>query len=185
MKALRNLSPSLALIVILSGACAASAQTPGTVLHAPEASKLLPDSVYFAGKSATTQLRNSAGIHYSDDHFVLAVLVDTSGYSSAIQDKYQGYLLTEVPLILIPVGPADRRLPPGAYGIGFVGDHFVVMDIGNHDVHSTRAMHDTQMEHPVPLQIMGPWQLQKDPHTLSGTYRLCFGRNCIDFKRAE
>ena len=45
---------------------AAPAQTPGTILHAPEASKLLPDAVYYAGKSATTQLRNSAGIHFPD-----------------------------------------------------------------------------------------------------------------------
>jgi hypothetical protein len=163
----------------------APAQTPGTILQAPEASKLLPDAVYYAGKSATTQLRNSAGVHYSDDHYVLAVLVDTSGYSSAVQEKYQGYLLTEVPLYVIPLNPGAPPLPPGAYGIGFVGNHFVVTDIGTHDLQTTLAIHDDQMQHPLPLQILGPWPRQRDSHILSDTYRLCFGRDCVDLRRAK
>jgi hypothetical protein len=151
---------------------AAPAQTPGTILHAPEASKLLPDAVYYAGKSATTQLRNSAGIHFPDDHYVLAVLVDTSGYSSAVQEKYQGYLLTEVPLAF-----SDQPLPAGAYGIGFVGNHFIVTDIGNHGLLQAPATHDDHMQHPVPLQVL-------DGST-PGVYHLCFGRNCVDFHRAK
>jgi hypothetical protein len=178
MNALRSIASCSGLL--LATLIAASAQTPGTILHAPEASKLLPDAVFYAGKTANTQLRNSAGIHYADDHYVLAVLVDTSGYSSAVQEKYQGYLLTEVPLQF-----GDQPLPPGAYGIGFVGDHFAVMDIGNHDLLQALSVHDDQMQRPVPLQILGPWPLQTDSHSSSGTYRLCFGRNCADFRRAK
>jgi hypothetical protein len=159
---------------------AVSAQT-GTILHAPEAQKLLPDAVYYAGKSANTQLRNSAGIRYPDNHYVLAALVDTSGYSSSIQEKYQGYLLTEVTLNFND----HHVLPPGAYGIGFVGSHFVVTDIGAHDLFQVLAVHDDHLEHPVPLQIQGPWPLQRDSHILSGTYRLCFGRDGVDFQRGQ
>jgi hypothetical protein len=145
---------------------AAHAQTPGTVLHATEASKLLPDAVYYAGKSATTQLRNSAGIQFPDGHYTLTVLVDTSGYSSAVQEKYQGYLLTEVPLAFA-----------GAYGIGFVGNRFVVTDIGTRELLTTLASHDDRMQHPLPLQVLDG--------SATGTHRLCFGRDCVDFRRAK
>ncbi len=166
-----RLYSSVALAGLTFGAFAAFAQAPVTVLHAPEASKLLPDSVYYAGKSANTQLRNSSGVRFSDNHFVLAVLVDTSGYSSTIQEKYQGYFLTEVPLEI-----ENHPLIPGAYGIGFVGDHFVVTDIGAHDLFQVPATHDAQMSRPMPLQI-----LEGD----AGRPRLCLGRNCVRFHRAQ
>jgi hypothetical protein len=170
MKVLRSIRPSLLIAALIALPLAASAQAPGTILHAPEAQKLLPDAVYYAGKSANTQLRNSAGIHYSDGQYTLAVLVDTSGYSTAVQEKYQGYLLTEVPL-----GIGDHTLPPGAYGIGFVGDHFGVMDIGNHDLLQAPATRDDQMKRPLPLQILDG--------ASSGSWKLCFGRTCVDFRR--
>ena len=170
MKVLRSIRPSLLIAALIALPLAASAQAPGTILHAPEAQKLLPDAVYYAGKSANTQLRNSAGIHYSDGQYTLAVLVDTSGYSTAVQEKYQGYLLTEVPL-----GIGDHTLPPGAYGIGFVGDHFGVMDIGNHDLLQAPATRDDKMKRPLPLQILDG--------ASSGSWKLCFGRTCVDFRR--
>lgn len=163
----------LAATLIAAPLCA-SAQAPpkATVLHAAEAAKVLPDAVYFAGKSASTQLRNSAGIHYADGAYVLAVLVDTSGYSTAVQEKYQGYLLTEVPLDF-----GGHRLPAGAYGIGFVGSHFGVMDISSHDLLQAAAAHDAAMTRPMPLQILeGP---------SPGADRLCFGRSCVDFHRTK
>jgi hypothetical protein len=160
-------SPILAAVVAMPFALLAQS---GTILHAPDAQKLLPDAVYYAGKSANTQLRNSAAIHFADNYYVLAVLVDTSGYSTSIQEKYQAYLLAEVPLVI-----GDHTLVPGAYGIGFVGDHFGVMDIGNHDLLQTQATRDDKMPRPMPLQILDG--------ASPGSYRLCFGRNCVDFRR--
>jgi hypothetical protein len=164
--------PCLVVGGLVTGALAASAQAPAVILHAPEATKLLPDAVYYAGKSANTQLRNSAGIHFGDGHYTLAVLVDTSGYSSTIQEKYQGYLLSEVPLEI-----EGHPLLPGAWGMGFVGDHFVVTDIGSHDIFEAPATHDAQMLRPVPLEIR--------EGDAPGRYRLCFGRNCVRFHRAQ
>lgn len=160
-------SAAILLSFLLAVPVLAIAQASGTILHAPEASKLLPDAVFFAGKSATTQLRNSAGIRLAD-HDVLAVLVDTSGYSSTVQEKYQGYLLTEVPLSI-----GGHPLPPGAYGVGFVTGHFLVMDIGNHQLLQAQAAHDTQMQRPMPLQILNG--------SSPGTWRLCFARDCVNF----
>lgn len=141
----------------------------GAILRAPEAGKLLPDAVFFAGKSATTQLRNSAGVRLADGQYVLAVLVDTSGYSSALQQKYQGYLLTETALSI-----GGHLLPAGAYGIGFVAGHFVVMDIGSHDLLQAPATHDAQMQRPMPLQVL--------EGSSPGAWRLCLGRDCVEFR---
>ena len=58
----------------------------------------MPAQVFFRGQSATVQMRNSGGIRYADGMFTIMALVDTSGYSSGIQQKYQAYLITEVPL---------------------------------------------------------------------------------------
>lgn len=160
----------LALVIAFPVLAAAQASS-GTVLHAADAGKLLPDAVYFAGKSATTQLRNSAGIHFDNGHYMLAVLVDTTGYNSALQQKYQGYLLTEVALNI-----GGHALPAGAYGVGFVGGHFVVMDIGSHDLLQAPTRHDTAMQHPLPLQVLAG--------ASSGGWRLCFGRDCVDFRGA-
>ncbi len=164
---MRRFIPSLLPAALLFVPLAASAQT---ILHAPEASKFLPDSVYYAGKSANTQLRNSAGLKFADGHYLFAVLVDTSGYSTAIQEKYQGYLLTEVSIDI-----DAKTLPAGAYGIGFVGDRFVVTDIGGHDVLQARASHDNQMQHPTPLQIVAG--------DAPDRYRLCLGRSCVVLRR--
>ena len=90
----------------------------------------MPATVFFRGQAASVQARNSGGIKLPDDMFVLVALVDTSGYSTGIQQKYQAYLITEVTLNI-----NGQTLKPGAYGAGFIeGNRFVVMDLGAHDL---------------------------------------------------
>lgn len=162
---------SLALVSLISLSKTAFAQSAPVILTAERAGKLLPDAVYYAGKSAATQLRNAAGLELPGGHYALAVLVDTSGYSSSVQDKYQGYLLSEVALRF-----GGHQLPPGAYGFGFAPGRFQVMDIGNHDLLQATSSRDGQMQRPVPLQILDAG---------GGSYRLCSGRNCVRFEAAE
>src|SRR5580658_4661084 len=82
--------------VMMAAPRPAMAQGGDTVLKPADMQKLLPASVYYKGQSATTQLRNSGGVKFADGSFVLATLVDTSGYSTDIQAKYQAYFITEV-----------------------------------------------------------------------------------------
>ena len=42
--------------------------------------KLLPETVFFRGQTAPVQLRNSAGVRFSDALYTLAAIVDSSGY---------------------------------------------------------------------------------------------------------
>jgi hypothetical protein len=151
-----------------------SAPAKEGVLKPPEiGDKLLPDKVFFRGQVATVQARNSGGVRFSDGMLVLTVLVDSSGYSSGLKEKYQGYLITEVPLEI-----GGQTLKPGSYGFGFIeGNKFVVMDVAAHDVLQAASTKDAEIKRPVPLQVLAGSQ--------SGNYRLYKGRDYVDFRRTE
>ena len=154
----------------------APAGNTDTVLHAADMTKILPGSVFFRGQSATTQGRNSGGVRYADGFFTFAALVDNSGYSTGIQEKYQAYFITEVPITI-----GGHALAPGAYGTGIVknanGQQFVVLDIGAHDLFTTDAVNDAKFHRPTPLQVT--------EGEAPGKYRLYFGRNYVEFERAK
>ena len=146
------------------------AQGSDTVLKPVDLEKLLPASVYYRGQSAPTQLRNSGGVKFADGFFVLATLVDTSGYASDVKSKYQGYLIAEVP---IKVG--GEKLAAGVYGMGFVGEKFVVTDVGAQDVLTVNSGEDAGLKRPTPLQVV------TDP--AGGGFRLYAGRRFVSFSR--
>ena len=145
------------------------AQAGDTVLKPADTQKLLPGAVYYKGQSAPTQLRNSGGVKFADGSFVLTTLVDTSGYSTGVAAKYQAYFIAELP---IKVG--SKSLPAGVYGAGFVGDKFVLTDVGAHDVLTIAAGDDAAQKHPMPLQVVA------DP---SGGFRLYIQRKFVTFSR--
>ncbi len=159
----------------LAGASRVSPQAKSESILKPDdvGPKLFPEKVFFRGQVAPAQLRNAGGIHFADDAYALAALVDSSGYSTAIRQKYQGYLLTEVALEI-----QGHTLPPGAYGVGFVtGGKFVVMDLGAHDLFQADSSHDAEIKRPVPLQVTGT--------STAGKYRLYIGRDFVEFNRAH
>ncbi len=142
-----------------------SAAVPGVLLR-DEAAGLMPSSVFFAGRSATIQARNSTGFRFPGGRLVLASLVDTSGYSSGVQERYQAYLITEVPLTI-----GGKSLAPGVYGFGFVDGRFLVMDIAGDTLLTAPAMHDTAIARPTPLQIL--------PAHEQNAFALYAGRNFV------
>jgi hypothetical protein len=145
----------------------------GVLTAAEVGGKLFPDKVFFRGQNATVQARNTGGVRYADDFLVMAALVDSSGYSSGLREKYQAYLITEVPLEI-----GGQTLKPGAYGVGFLdGNKFVVMDVGANDVFQAGSTKDAEMRRPVPLQFAaGPD---------AGKYRLYKGRDYVEFHRVK
>lgn len=159
------------LALIMSAVPRASqAQEKLTVLGPAAMQKLMPPQVFYRGLVATTQIRNSGGVKFSDGYYVLAGLVDTSGYSSGVAAKYQAYFITEVP---IHVG--GMRLGAGVYGIGFIaGNKFVVTDVGAHDVLTARSEHDNSIKRPMPLQVIA------EP---DGKFRLYSGRDYVTMSR--
>ena len=179
MKSRLYLALIAALALTLTGVATAQAPKTGdapakeSVLKAADVgTKLLPDKVWFRGQNAPVQGRNSGGVRYADGFYVLVTLVDNSGYSSGVREKYQAYFITEVPL---EVG--GQSLKPGAYGIGFLdADKFIVMDIGANDLFTTGSKKDVDLKHPVPLQVVAGD---------GGVYRLYKGRDFVEFHRAK
>jgi hypothetical protein len=148
----------LAALVVQAGA---------QILAGDQVKKLAPTTYFFAGQSAAVQMRNTAGFKNSTGKIVLAGLVDTSGYSTAIQQKYQGFLITETRLSF-----DGATLDPGEYGFGFSDGKFVVMNVASTDLFSIPGQNDDQLKHPVPLK------LEKD----GAAYRLYAGRKYVVLK---
>jgi len=144
-----------------------------TVLKASDITpKLFPEHVFFRGQVAPAQLRNTGGVHFADGLFVLAGLVDSSGYSTAIKEKYQAYLLSEVTLEI-----GGQTVRPGAYGFGFVSGKFILMDLAANNLIEAAGQRDAEMKRPVPLQVAAS--------SSGGSYRLYVGRDFIEFRRAS
>lgn len=155
------------LTVALLGAGFAQ-QTAQHLLSPDEIKKMTPTEYFFRGQKAPVQVRNSTGMQLASGGVVMAALVDSSGYSTAIQQKYQGLLITEVKL---NVGGAD--LAPGQYGFGFIADNkFVVMDVGNNDVLTTTYQTDQTLTRAVPLKLV----------EAGGSYRLYAGKKWVAVK---
>ena len=144
---LRNSILLSVLVLLLASAGAQESKSAG-LLKAEELKAVAPASFFYRGRSAATQVRNSTGIRVADGKFVLAGLVDTAGYASNIAEKYQGFLITEVKVKI-----EGSELPPGEYGFGFVGDKFVVTDVGANDVLSVGSKKDDNLKRPTPLKI--------------------------------
>jgi hypothetical protein len=144
------------------------------ILKASEITPMIfPEKVFYRGQVAAVQMRNTGGIHFAGQFYVLAGLVDTSGYASDVREKYQGYFLTEVPIEI-----NGNSLKPGAYGIGFVAAaKFVVSDLGANTIIEVAGQRDAELKRPMPLQVLAAPD--------SGAYRLYIGRNFVTIKRAS
>lgn len=151
-------------ILIFLGLSVATAQ----ILSREELKKAVPSSYFYAGQNAPVQMRNSVGVKNSGGKLVLAGLVDTSGYSTAVAEKYQGFVITEAK---ISVGGSS--LDVGAYGFGFSKEgKFNVMNIAGTDVLSVDTKTDDKLVHPVPMK------LEKD----GSEYRLYKGKSYVVLK---
>jgi hypothetical protein len=160
----------LAGVALMATATLAQAGSKGTVLDRTQAAKIMPATVFFRGQTAPTQERNSGGVHFADGRYMLAALVDTSGYATEVRQSYQGYLLTEVKLDF-----GGHVLAPGAYGFGFLAHHqFVVLNLAGKRLLEASSQAFVGRR-PVPLEVL--------PATPG--YELCSGRECVDFHRNQ
>lgn len=141
---------SILIFATLIGAVfAQNAKTAGVLSNA-QARIIVPTTFFYRGLSASVQMRNSAAVRTKDGEYFLAGLVETAGYPTHVAARYQGFFITEVKL-----KAGDAELAPGEYGFGFVGNKFVVTDVGANDVMSVSSRHDVNLKRGVPLKITG------------------------------
>jgi hypothetical protein len=140
-----------------------SALKPG-VLTSADVKTIAPNTFYYAGHAASVQLRNTVGIRTQDGKNILAGMVDTSGYSTAIAQKYQGFFITETKIHV-----EGTEVAPGEYGFGFMNDRFILTNVGAEDVLNVPSRMDDQMKRPVPLKVTDE----------NGGYRLYAGKKYV------
>ncbi|NOT47274.1 MAG: hypothetical protein HOP17_05935 [Acidobacteria bacterium] len=148
----RFITCGLFLTFVLGTSLFADAQgnsNVGIVTDEKELVKLVPKSFYFAGQSAETQMRNAAAARIGKDRLIIAGLVDTSGYSTEISGKYEGFFITDS-----RVNFGGTELGTGAYGFGFSSDGKVnIFDLSSKNILSTNTRSDNEMKRPRPLMM--------------------------------
>ncbi len=113
---MRQVACTVLAFLLFSSLVVAQKAQPG-LLNAEDLKHAVPSGYFFNGQSAPVELRNSAGFRTADGKMVLAGLVDTSGYAADIQQKYEGFFITES-----KINVGGSNLDPGAYGFGFTKD---------------------------------------------------------------
>ena len=155
-------------VCLLVSLLAVAQQAKPGVLAADEIKHLTPSNYFFAGQSASVQIRNTAGFRSAKGKLTLAGMVDTSGYASDVAQKYQGLFITENKLNI-----EGSELPPGQYGFGFSKDgKFIVMNINADDLLSVATQTDDKLVHPMPLKMVED----------GGSYKLYAGKKWVSLK---
>jgi len=138
---------SFALIFVFNFTARAQNKSKNEILNDAALTKVVPTSFYFAGQSAQTQMRNAVAAKFGENHYVIAGLVDTSGYSTEISGKYEGFIITDS---VINIG--GKSLNIGAYGFGFSKDGKVnIFDLSGKEILSASTANDSEMRRPRPL----------------------------------
>jgi hypothetical protein len=147
------LALALAAVAALALAGVTSARQRGpVVLEGDELTRVVPTGFYFEKQSAPTQMRNASAVQWGRGErarYVIAGLVDTSGYSSEVRAKYQGFVIADAPVMV-----GGRMLPTGAYGFGFTSNGRIrIFDVSGRQVLAAPAARDARMQRPRPLMF--------------------------------
>lgn len=146
----RYLLTGLAAVVIsCSLPLLVAAQDHPTILTGADLVRVVPPGFYFQGLTAPTQMRNSAAARFGTNRYVIAGLVDTSGYAADVRAKYEGFLITDSAITI-----NGSELGVGAYGFGFSNDGKLnVLDLAGNEILSTSTTRDNNMKRPRPLMM--------------------------------
>ena len=146
--------PASLAMLALAIAClltpAVSAQRRPYKLTDRQVTQVVPAAFYFQGQSAPTQMRNASAIRFGEDRYVIAGLVDTSGYAADVRAKYEGFLIVDLPVTI-----NGTELGVGAYGFGFSNDGKLnVMNIAGEQLLSVSTSKDNALRRPRPLMLV-------------------------------
>jgi hypothetical protein len=139
----------VALVLVPAAATVTHGQTALKILAGPELNRVVPSSFYFKGLTAPTQMRNSAAARLGEDRYVIAGLVDTSGYAADVRARYEGFLITDSPITI-----NGMSLEPGAYGFGFSNDGKLnILALNGKEILSVQTTRDSVIKRPRPLMM--------------------------------
>ena len=138
-----------ALAVLCSLAFAVAAQERAVVLTGADLTRVVPPGFYYQGLTAPTQMRNAAAVRFGINRYLIAGMVDTSGYAADVRASYEGFLITDS---AISINGSD--LGVGAYGFGFSNDGKLnILDLAGSKILSVSTTRDSKLKRPRPLMM--------------------------------
>ncbi len=149
-------------VVLLAGAWlagGAEAETPEcwSQVTGKEFDGAIVPNFYLEGNAIPVQKRNAAMLKCKCGKRTIFGLLDTSGYSVDVQQKYLGFVTTEKKLSL-----GGAEVPVGAFGLGLQKPEapseapakVLVYDVAGQKVAEGSAQYDAKLAQPVPLQVV-------------------------------
>lgn len=150
MKKVKHLSLTIFILALFLVAPHRAIAQEATVLGSDDLNRVVPAGFYFEGRSGPTQMRNAGAVRFGEKRYVIAALVDTTGYSSDVQAKYEGFFITDSK---ITVGGSE--VASGAYGFGFSKDGKLnLYDLSGNQAKSVAAVKDSELRNPRPLMMV-------------------------------
>lgn len=164
------------LLTIMVGK-AANAQGVFKVETGQAFSKIIPKDFVLEANAIPTEKRNSALVITPSGSRLVVGLLATSGYSSQVQEKYTGMLITEG-----RVNMCGNPVTTGSYGFGIGRSpgipeshaaKFILYNQGGQKVTECSAGWDARIKHPAPLRVVVGGM---------GSARLYLGRTWVELK---
>ncbi len=163
----------LALALGVTSAIVAAAQGGWKIETGKPFRSAMVKDFYLEGNAIPAEERNAALLTTPSGGRLLVALIDTTGYTSAIKQKYAGLMISEGTVTV-----CGKAVGVGSYGFGLDRPEatskedakFHLYDQAGHEVASCSAPHDAELKMPKPLQVI----LAKDgaPWLYLGRYRL-------------
>jgi hypothetical protein len=147
----------LLLLALGVGAPLARAQKGFEVVTGKDFTRAVPKDFYLEGNSIPVEARNAALLTTPSGHRLLLALIDTAGYSSQVQEKYMGMVISEG-----TVAFCGKPLGVGSYGMGMKmppahseadAELFFYNQAGKEVCHCA-VKKDKELAHPIPLQVV-------------------------------
>jgi hypothetical protein len=149
--------PFMLAAAMFLGVLLAGAQGHFSVITGKTFDGALPREFYLEGNAIPTQKRNAALMTTPAGTRLLVALLDTSGYSSQVQEKYTGMLINEGSVTV-----CGKSLGVGSFGFGLktpagpgaADATFLLYDQSGKEVLQCAVKRDARLERPAPLQIV-------------------------------
>jgi len=138
--------------------------------------RAVPADFYLEGNRIPVEKRNAALLKNAKGARVVVGLIDTSGYSSQIQQKYVGMLITET-----RISVCGNAIGVGSYGLGLerpaatsaADAPFRIYNQAGEKVGECAAKKDDSVKQPKPLEVAAP---------KVGSAKLYLGKYVIEIK---
>jgi hypothetical protein len=147
----------LALVMLAGWQSEARAQGPFELITGTAFNKALPEKFYLEGNAIPTEPRNAAMFKTPTAPRALIALMDTTGYSSRIKQKYIGMIITEGKLSVCSIS-----LGVGSYGFGLdrpaapsdADAKFLVYNQAGEKLGECSVKKDTALKQGSPLKVL-------------------------------